>query len=108
MIHMQEGEPRCRPNSGPRARDIEQGGRDTQVSAGLLKLPGEAAEPDAVYFRAGQHRDGISAAGLDRRRDVVESAVYRHAGHLTALAWLHHAGADHGKPVIPITMELFN
>ena len=102
VIHVQQGEPGRRPDRGPRTRDVKQRRRDAQVSAGLFQLPGEAAEPDAVHLRAGEHRDGIRAEGLDRGRDVVQPAVDRHARHFVALAWPRHAGTDHRQPVVPV------
>src|SRR5216683_6792760 len=66
----------------------------------------EATEPDAVHFRAREHRDGIGVEGLDCGRDVVQPPVDRHAHYLIALSWPHHAGADHRQPVVPVPPEL--
>ena len=106
VIYVQQGEPGRRPDRRPRTRDVEQGGRDAQVGTRLLELPGEAAEPDAVHFRAGGHRDGIRAEGLDRGRDVVQPAVDRDAGQFVALAGPHDARAHDGQPVVPVAPQL--
>ena len=88
--------------------DVKQRGRDAQIGAGLLQLPGECPEPDAVHLRAGEHRDRIRAKGPHGGRDVVEASVHGHSGDLVALRWLRHAGADHRQPVIPIAAEFLD
>ena len=108
VIHVQQGEPGRRPDRRPRTRDVEQRGRDAQVRAGLLELPGETAEPSAVHFRAGGDRDGIRVEGLHRGRNVVQAAVDRYARHLIAFARPGHAGADHRQPVVLVPPELFD
>ena len=81
---MQQGEPGGRPDRRPGSSDIEERGRDTQVGAGLLQLPGQASQPYAVHFRAGKHRDRIRTEGAYRGRDVIEASVHRYPGDLVA------------------------
>src|SRR5271154_380331 len=102
---MQQGESGRRPDRCPRTRDVEQRGRHTQVSTGLLEFPGETAEPQAVHFRTGGHRDGVGTEGLDRSRDIVEPAVYRYAYDLIAFSRAYHAGAYHRQPVVLVTLN---
>ena len=106
MVHVQQGEPGCRPDRCPRTRHVEQRGRDTQVGAGLLELPGEAAEPDPIHLGAGGDRDGVRVEGLDCGRDVIQPAVDRDAGQFVELAGLHDARAHDVQSVIPVTPQL--
>ena len=106
VIDVQQGESGRRPDRRPRARHVEQRGRDTQVGARLLELPGQAAEPEPIHLRAGGDRDRIRAERLDRGRDVVQAAVDRDADHLVALARPYHARADDGQPVVPVPCQL--
>ena len=59
VIHVQQRQPGDGADGRSRARDVEQGRRDAQVSAGLLQVPGELTQPDAVHFGAGQHGHSV-------------------------------------------------
>ncbi len=70
------------PDRRPRACDVKQCGLDAQISTGLLKLPGEAAQPDVVRFGAGEPRYGIwpnehSQSGLRVRTAEDEHRIRR-------------------------------
>ena len=55
--------------------DIHQGRRHAQIGAGLLQLPGEPAQPDAVHLGAGEHGHRVRAE-LAGRLATLSSPPY--------------------------------
>ena len=106
MIDVQQGQPRGRPDGRARAGHVEQRGGQAEVGTGLLQLPGELPEPDAVDLGAGQHSDRLRAAAPYHVRRVIEIADDRHARHLGSEGLSGQACGHYLEAVVALPAQL--
>ncbi len=109
MVHMQQRQPRDRPDRGARPRDVEQSGRHAQVGIGLLKFPGKLAQPHAAHLRAGEDGHRVGVEPLHHFGHAAQAGNSRNPRDFGAARWVWwpgHAGCDDRQAVISPPAQL--